>query len=109
MKKLKELTSKYYMWILGALLLLVGFKSCQSCSREQQIEFSQVRIDTLESTVNYKDYQIDKLNDSITYLNLYVGVLKDNSTDLAKDKEETRKLTDKLIQQNQELARKIKK
>lgn len=72
MNKLKQFLKNHTTAIIVILLVLLFLKSCQSCSRKQQMEWGTMTcaevVDSLNEVVAGRDYVIDSLNNEIKVL-----------------------------------------
>lgn len=72
---MKEWYNKYKNYIVIALLVLLGLKSCQSCSRNRTIEFNNIKhtelVDSLKNELVLADKEIDSLRYDIK---IYKGI-----------------------------------
>jgi FtsZ-binding cell division protein ZapB len=59
---MKELYKKYINWIVVILFCLWGLKSCQTCSKQRQLDYNSVKY---EKTIDSLNYEIHTLNDLI--------------------------------------------
>lgn len=59
---IKELYKKYINWVVIILFCLWGLKSCQSCSRQRQLDYN---VSKYENVIDSLNYEIDKLYDSV--------------------------------------------
>ena len=108
MEKLKLLYSKYTNWIIIILVVLFGLKSCQSCSRKNQILYYQKQNTALCDSVN-KDanlyskridslvYELEKQKDKNIQLQREINLLNETNKYY---KQSNRKLIDNLNKEN---------
>lgn len=63
---MKKIYQKYKDWFVIALLAILCFKSCQSCSRGRIIEFNDkkhtILIDSLERDISILDEQLSDMH-----------------------------------------------
>lgn len=76
---LKRLYKKYINYIVVFLLLVVFFKSCQSCTSNRRAEFTNKtytqQIDSLQNSIFDLEYEIKLLRDSIDNYEYKLNIL----------------------------------
>lgn len=71
---MKEWYNKYKNYIVVGLFMLLGLKSCQSCSRNRTIEFNNIKhtelVDSLKREITQTNKQLDSVkSDNRLYIN----------------------------------------
>ena len=98
--KVIEFIKKNCMWFIAVLLLLLGVKSCQSCSRTQKAAFAGkaaiATMDSLKSEIQKRDDTIYLLNDSISVLNTKLNAAEAVIERLDKDKSDYKRISEHL-------------
>ena len=98
--KVIEFIKKNCMWFIAALLLLLGVKSCQSCSHTQEAAFAGkaaiATMDSLKSEIQKRDDTIYLLNDSISVLNTKLGAAEAVINRLDQDKSDYKRISEQL-------------
>lgn len=108
--KLKELYKKYINYIVIFLLLMVFFKSCQSCTSNRRTEFDRqnyvYQLDSLHKCIEGLNYEIKILKDSISNYEYKLNILN-NENERLNDLNNHFKMTNKtLINTNNDLLNK---
>lgn len=106
MVKIKEFFNKHQLWIFIILVVLLGFKSCQSCRRNKQIQYykstSSIEIDSI---INQKDIQIKRVDSLQNEI-----LLRDQKIDHLRKENELLKETNKHYKMtNNELVKTLNK
>lgn len=80
---MKKFYKKYINWIVIILIAMVGFKSCQSCSKSRIIEYNAIKneecIKKLHDTMYIFSKEIDSLENIIALYKKDVEMLEGNN------------------------------
>lgn len=106
MQKLVNWLKKNLKWIAVALFVMYVLKSCQSCSKSNELTFQKQKyeavIDSLGIELQYKDIQIINYQDSV---NVLKNQITNNNTlieSLNNDKKNYQKINERLAQKTKE-------
>lgn len=106
MVKLKELFNKYKIWIFVILLILLGFKSCQSCQKDRQMRFykntSTLRLDSI-----YNEHQL--LIKNIDSLMTEIKIRDQKISHMEKENNLLKETNNQYKQTNKELVKTLNK
>lgn len=106
MDKLKTFYDRYVNWIVIILAVLLGLKSCQSCSRSRQIQYQQQQgvlvSDSLNHDLDVYDRKIDSLKHELK-------LQKEQSTQLKRENDLLRETNNYYKQSNKKLIDNINK
>lgn len=109
---IKSLYKRYVNWVVIGLSLLFLVKSCQSGSRQRQIEWHktqyEAKIDSLCGVIDSCQMHIDKQRDSINIYKVEVGMMKDNNEVLKGMNRHFQTTNKSLIDTNKKLTNKEK-
>lgn len=114
---LKCIYNKYKNIIVGILLVLLCFKSCQSCSRNKTIEFNDkkniVLVDSLKNHISILNEDIDSMRNDINIyineiqtLNSTINIYKDANQILKDDNKHYRNTNRVLVNTNNQIINK---
>lgn len=85
-----EFIQKHYAIIIGVLLMLFCFKSCQSCSRQRTLTFTETKyqtvVDSLTALTSTQADSISRMALTIEHQSSTIDELRATLTDLRKDK-----------------------
>ena len=95
---MKKIYQRYKDWFVIGLFCLFCFKSCQSCSRNRMIEFSNAKhvsiIDSMKNDIITINHQNDSLNNIIQLQQMEIlskdALIQSNNTMIETYKEETK-------------------
>ena len=114
---MKQLYIKYRDVLVGLLMTLLCFKSCQSCSRDRIIEFQSIKnevlVDSLKRDINVLNSQKDSMTSDIQLyisniqsLNNTIDIYKEEIQDLKADNKHYRNTNRVLINTNNQIINK---
>lgn len=110
---MKEWYKKYINYIVVGLLCLYGLKSCQSCSRQNQIEWQaskyEATIDTLNIKLQESDRTIMVLSDSIDMYKFKMGLIEQDNKRLNESNQRIQRNNTTLINTNNQIINKAEK
>lgn len=95
MKKILELIKKYYIGIIVFLCIILLLKSCQSCTRNNTIEYNK----------HIYENSIDSLNEIIKIFNDSILLLNNNNIILNNELQNCKKETERIISINKQYQR----
>lgn len=107
---MKQLYNKYVNYIVIALFVLLGLKSCQSCSRQRTIEWQttkyEAQIDTLNNTIDNYIGDIKVLEDSIEMYRFKMGLIEKDNERLVESNQRIQRNNTTLINTNNQIINK---
>jgi len=107
MQRLINWFQKNMKWIAVALFVLYVLKSCQSCSKSNELAFQKQEyeavIDSLDIELQYRDIQILNYQDSVNVLKNQVSNNNAMIESLNNDKKNYQKINESLAQKAKEL------
>ena len=80
---MRKFYNKYVNYIVGALLTISLFKSCQSCSRNRTIKYNELKNNELVDSLNSNIYKLTKDVDSLENIIIIQQKEISNLTNLA--------------------------
>ena len=109
---MKEWYKKYVNYIVIALFILFGFKSCQSCSRQRASEWQatqyEAKIDALDMLLQDSRRNIDALNDSLNMYKFKMGIIEQDNKRLSESNPRIQRNNTTLINTNNQIINKDK-
>lgn len=94
---------RYSIAIICALIVLLAGKSCQSCSRARQLEYTKTEYvaetDSLKSVIATRNMQLLTAQDSIKVLNTEINSLKEMRGMMESSLEHSRQTNRSLVNQ----------
>lgn len=103
MEKIKTLYKQYINWVVIVLVLLLGFKSCQSCSRSRQIAYQHqqdmIVTDSVSRDMKHFTRKIDSLEQELKLQNEKNNLLR-RENDILKETNSYYKQTNKKLIDN---------
>ena len=98
---IKEFYNKYKDWFLIVLLILLSFKSCQSCSKTRQLEYQETQNTFLMDSMIYIQ---DNLNNKIDSLDRELIIYKLQSETLKEFNNSLKETNSNLSKSNKNLS-----
>lgn len=109
---MKEWYKKYVNYIVITLFVLLGFKSCQSCSRQRRAEWQyakyEARIDTLDMLLQDSYGTIGILTDSLSMYKFKMGIIERDNKRLSESNQRIQRNNTTLINTNNQIINKDK-
>lgn len=110
---MKRLYNKYVNYIVITFFVLLGFKSCQSCSRQETIEWQaakhEAQIDSLNNTLDGCISDIGVLQDSIEMYRFKMGLIEKDNKRLTESNQQIQSNNTALINTNNRIINKVEK
>lgn len=114
---MKKIYHKYKDWVVIGLLILLGFKSCQSCSRSRTLEFNNIKHNALIDSLKTDILNITDINDSLSnVINIYmtenhalqntINIYKEENRNLKDDNRHYRNTNRALVNTNNQIINK---
>jgi uncharacterized membrane protein YgaE (UPF0421/DUF939 family) len=114
---MKDWYNKYKNYVVIGLLVLLGFKSCQSCSKSRLVEYNEAKygvlVDSLVNLSNEKDKLVDSLKNDIRLytnelqsLNKIIDQYKEVNQTLKDDNKHYRNTNRVLVNTNNQIINK---
>lgn len=101
---IKEFLKHYIIWVVVILAVLLVFKSCQSCSRKNMVEFTkqeyEQKIDSIRSIMQIYNDSIVVLNEENIILRERLESAGHTIQGLSEDKQHLRNINNILSQKN---------
>lgn len=95
-----DLLKSIRFWIIVVLMILFSFKSCQSCSRKQAIEFEKQKTeqvtDSLQTEIAKRDSTIYQLRKDMSVIDAERKANEYMIESLTKDKSDYQKINENL-------------
>lgn len=108
MNRIQEFINKYYKWIIIVLCILLGLKSCNSCSTKRQYEYQinkyDIKIDSLNNDIQQYKHYCDSLNTELFILKSENEILNLTVESTRKDVDYYRDANNSLINTNTNLV-----
>ena len=109
---MKEWYKKYVNYIVISLFVLLGFKSCQSCSRQRSSEWQAIqyeaKIDTLDRLLQDSYRTIEVLTDSIDMYKFRMDLVESNNKQLLESNRNIQRNNTTLINANNHIINKYR-
>ena len=107
---IKTFYKKHVNRIIVVIFILFLFKSCQSCSRKRQLEYTsyqtEQKIDSLNGVIDSCKYVISHQQDSINRYKFEISVIQDNNDMLKGMNKHFQNANKTLIDTNKKLTNK---